>query len=309
MTREVLRLYHLREMAVKDGKENAEMKKGVVGSILTVCIMASMTFPVFAGPEMPGYPEPAGTMDISDNENIQATEAPEQNPKGEESGTREGWVKEEEKNYYYKDGKRQTGWQEIENGYYYFDKRGVLQKNKIAGNKKNGYYYVDPDGIRVTDTAVEAAVKFVMKHSDAEDSSRKRLKSCYNALARYQYRRVGREKPASDKMKAYALEMFKNKRGDCYRFAAALAYIACVLGYDSRTSFDNSVTLHGWTEIKVKGKWQTCDCSMRRVDKKNNFFLADKAAYVSLVKAKWGAVIRWDSTYRMYVEKGKISWK
>lgn len=300
---------------MKDKEEYADMKKKIAGSILMVCIIISTVCSVYAAsePEMPENSVSAGAdseaADVSDHENILFPDAPEQTATDHEDGIREGWIQAKAKTYFYRNGKKQTGWQKIESRYYYFDKKGVLQKNKIAGDKKSGYYYVDPDGIRVTDTAIRAAVKFVMKHSDAKDSSRKRLKSCYNALAGYQYRRTGSDMPAAEKMKAYALEMFKNKKGDCYRFAAALAYIARVLGYDSRTAFDNSVTLHGWTEIKVKGKWQTCDCSMRRVDKKNNFFLVDKETYASLVKIKWGAVIRWDSTYMMHVEKGKISWE
>lgn len=62
----------------------------------------------------------------------------------------------------------------------------------------------------------------------------------------------------------------------------------------------------GWQ--KTKGKWQTCDCSMRRVDKKNNFFLVDRKTYASLVKIKWGSTVRWDSIYTMHVKKGKVNW-
>lgn len=285
--------------------------------ILTVCMLLCTVCETFASsrtgtPVTPAASEAAGQgTELSDSEPELSEPKPE-NPKPEPSGpegeTREGWVKDGTKTYFFRDGKKQTGWQKIAGRYYYLDKKGILQKNKIAGDKKSGYYYVDSDGIRVTDSAVQAAVEFVMKHSDEKDSRRKRLKSCYNALAGYQYRRVGRDKPAAKKMKAYALEMFRNKKGDCYRFAAALACIARVLGYDSRTAFDNTVTLHGWTEIKTKGKWQTCDCSMRRVDKKNNFFLVDRKTYASLVKIKWGSTVRWDSIYTMHVKKGKVNW-
>lgn len=235
------------------------------------------------------------------------TFSPEQE-QNEQKMIREGESKKKSEIYFSMLGKKKTGWCKIKNKYYYFNEKGVLQKNKIVGNKKSGYYYVDLDGIRVTDKNIQYAVKFVMKNSSSKDSSKKRLKSCYKALCKYRYRRFYSEKPSAKKIKLYAGYMFKNKRGNCYRYASAFAYIARVLGYDSCvsvggvTAYANSgLSPHGWCEVKINGKWTICDCSMQRAHKKNNLFLC--------TKKKYPFKIRCSNTYTMYVKKGKVSWK
>lgn len=221
----------------------------------------------------------------------------------------EGWVKTKSETCFFRDGEKQTGWCRIANKYYYFNKKGVLQKNKIAGNKKGGYYYVDPNGIRVTDNVIQYAVKFVMKHSDSQGPPKKRLKSCYKALCKYHYQRSSSGRPGAKKMKPYAFYLFRNKKGDCYQYSSALAYIARVLGYDSRISVDNTITTHSWCEIKVNGKWKVCDCTIQMTNKETNFFLVDKKKYPSLIKIKWGTGIKCDTIYTLHVKTGKISWK
>ena len=220
----------------------------------------------------------------------------------------DGWIKAESGTYSYKNRKKQTGWCKIKQKYYYFDKKGILQKNKIVGNKKSGYYYVDVSGIRVTDQATQYAVKFVLKHSDSGQSSKERLKSCYEALCHYSYQRFYSHDASADKVKSYALYMFKNKRGNCYRYASALAYIARVLGFDSRVAVggvtayaNNDLSPHGWCEVKVDGKWKICDCSMQRAHKNNNLFLVEMKNYPFR--------IRCDTIFTMKIKKGKISWR
>lgn len=221
----------------------------------------------------------------------------------------EGWVRIKSETYYLKNGEKQTGWHKIGGKQYYFGKKGILQKNKIVGNKKSGYAYVDSNGICVTDKVIQSAVKFVVENSSCKDSQKKKLKSCYEALCTYHYRRLGSDRPDAEKMRPYASHMFKNKYGDCYRFASAFAYIARVLGYDSRFCFDNTNTMHGWCEIKTDGKWNVCDCTMKIAYKMPDFFLVDKGEYQALVYMKWGVDLKWDYTYTMHVKKGKINWK
>lgn len=219
-----------------------------------------------------------------------------------------GWYKTGTKTYYYKKGRKLTGWRRIDKKYYYFDKKGVLQQNKIVGSKKTGYYYVDVDGIRVTDSAVKCAVNFVMKYSSSKQSPEQRLRSCFNALCGYSYQRIYSDQPRAQAIRSYALYMFNNKKGNCYRYGSALAYIARVLGFESRvcvggvTAFaGRSLSPHGWCEVKTGGRWKVCDCSMQRAHWDKSLFLVE-----------WGKYpfrIRRDKTFTMYVKKGKVSWK
>ncbi len=219
-----------------------------------------------------------------------------------------GWYKKNSKIYYHKKGRKVTGWCKISKKYYYFDKKGVLQKNKIVGSKKKGYYYVDASGIRVTDSAIKCAVNFVMKNSSSKQSPRQRLRSCYDALCRYSYQRIYSDHPAATTIRSYALYMFNNKRGNCYRYGSALAYIARVLGFDCRVSAGgvtahaySSLSPHGWCEVKIDGQWKLCDCSMQMAHRSNNLFLVSWSSYPFR--------IRRDKIFTMQVKKGKVSWK
>lgn len=60
-----------------------------------------------------------------------------------------GWKKEDGKWYYYKDGKKVTGWQIIDNVKYYFDKDGVMQTGWIVDGKDK--YYCKTNGAVATE--------------------------------------------------------------------------------------------------------------------------------------------------------------
>lgn len=185
-----------------------------------------------------------------------------------------GWYTSGSKKYYYQSGNMVTGWKKISDKTYYFQKsganKGVLQKNTIAGTKTDGYYYVDKNGVRVTSSEIKQAVKFVNAHTKASQSNAEKLKACYNYLWKnYAYKRAYGI-PGKKDMAACANEMFKEKKGNCYRYAASFACIARVLGYDSRVavgtiaSAGGGMTPHGWTEIKMSGKWYLFDANMQR---------------------------------------------
>lgn len=59
-----------------------------------------------------------------------------------------GWVTSGSKKYYYKNGKKVTGWQTIKKKTYYFNKKGVMKTGlqKISGK----YYYFNTKGRRQT---------------------------------------------------------------------------------------------------------------------------------------------------------------
>lgn len=65
----------------------------------------------------------------------------------------------------------------------------------------------------------------------------------------------------------YANSMIDKGRGNCYQQAALFAWLAKGLGYDARacqgtyTGGSGKVSQHGWTEVKVSGKWVICDAN------------------------------------------------
>ncbi|MCD7762525.1 MAG: hypothetical protein LUI14_04895 [Lachnospiraceae bacterium] len=230
----------------------------------------------------------------------------EQTPETEAVYT--GWKTVDGSKYYYVKGKKTTGWKKISGKYYYFSSSGKLQTNKIVGSKKKGYYYVDKTGVRVTTSQIKYAVAFVVANSKSSQTRQQRLKSCFKALCKYPYTRLYDGAPTAKTAASYASYMFKNKTGNCYRYAAAMVYIARVLGYDSRlavggvtSSSTRSLSAHGWCEVKIGSTWKMIDCSMQRAYTNKNLFLVKRSSYPFR--------LRCDKTYTMSVSNGKVKWK
>ncbi len=219
-----------------------------------------------------------------------------------------GWKTISSKKYYFaSNGKMTTGWKSISGKYYYFNSSGVLQTNKIVGSKSNGYYYVDSSGVRVTSDEITYAVEFVMAHSDSSDSAATRLKDCYNYLWKnYPYNRTY-ETPDASTMSDEAVAIFKNGYGNCYKYAAAFACIAKVLGYESRvcvgkiSARSGGMTPHGWTEVKVNGSWYLCDPDMQMNYPSRNVYLVTESAY------PYNHTVT--TKYTLTISEGKVTWK
>ncbi|MCD8014142.1 MAG: hypothetical protein LUG99_13385 [Lachnospiraceae bacterium] len=291
-------------------------------ALTTVVCMAGMSL---AGTGIPakaaeatesGSTAEASETAVSDS-NAETSETAVSNSNTETSETAEsdsiaeaytGWKKVDGVKYYYVDGEKVTGWKKISGKYYYFNAKGKLQTNKIVGSKKKGYYYVDKTGVRVTDARIKAAVNFVVTHSKSSQSNRARLKACYVAMYNNPYKRFYGDTPSASTMPSYAAYMFKYNTGNCYRYASAMAYIARVLGYDSRvttggvnSSGGTYLAAHGWCEIKVGSTWRILDCSIQLKHKNVSLFLVTRKTYPY--------PLRWDKSYRMTVKNGKVTWK
>lgn len=188
----------------------------------------------------------------------------------------------------------------------YYSNRGKLEKNKIVGNKKEGYYYVDSTGVAVTDKTTKLAVKFVRAHTKSSDSQSKKLSKCYYYLARhYKYRRsYGNLYPQAKHMKSLAYNMLSSKYGNCHGYAASFAYIARVLGYDTRVVVGDvsgnhgGMTPHGWTEVKEGNKWYVCDPDMEVNNRVDSYMK-------SVTPCKTSVTRRCTIT----IKNGKVSWK
>lgn len=218
-----------------------------------------------------------------------------------------GWRTENSRKFYYVNGKKCNGWRKVGKRYYYFEGKNGLAKNKIVGSKKMGYYYVDKNGIRVTNKEVNLAVDFVMKNSDPKARRRQRLRQCFDALCEYPYFARAYEVKAS-KLPSFEKEMLTTGRGDCYYYGTTMAYIARVLGYDSRVA-GGGVTArgpwypmseHGWCEVRIGSSWRMIDCSMQRAHTNHNLFLVKRSNYPF-----W---LRCDKTYALKIKDGKPKW-
>lgn len=180
--------------------------------------------------------------------------------------------------------------------------------NKIVGSKAKGYYYVDKTGRKVNTREIRQAVDFVMRNSKAGDSRAKRLKACYRALQTYPYFGMTNRAPKAKNLSSYARYMFSHHRGDCYYYASTMAYIARVLGYDSRVAVGGvtargpaaPLSLHGWCEVKYRKSWRMLDCSMQRAHLDRNLCL--------VTRKKYPFRLRCDKVYTMTVKKAKVKW-
>ncbi|MCD7741714.1 MAG: arylamine N-acetyltransferase, partial [Ruminococcus sp.] len=227
-----------------------------------------------------------------------------------------GWQTINGKTYYFKKSASSTtpkgamikGYITISGKKYYFSSKGVLQKGKIVGTKSKGYYYADEDGICVTSSEIKYAVDFVMSHSDSGDSASERLKSCYDYLyLNYTYTRSYYAPDASN-MSDEAVIMFENKSGNCYKYAAAFACIAKVLGYDSQvatgqvSAVNGGTTPHAVTRVKVDGTWYICDSQLQASYHQRAFYMTTESKYPT-------TYLKLDTFYTLTISEGKVTWK
>lgn len=154
------------------------------------------------------------------------------------------------KYYFYTDGHAATGRVKIGKSYYYFDSKGILQKNVNAVKVGKYYYNVNEKGITVKISNKKAqceiaAQKFIKKHSRSSQTNAQKFRSCFYYLLGYMRYSPGYFRTSSDykiidkKEGAYelALSTFNspNLRGNCHRFACCVAAIAKELGYKKPT--------------------------------------------------------------------------
>ena len=178
----------------------------------------------------------------------------------------------DKKSYYFnKDGIMQTGWQTIDKKKYYFSKDGIMQTgyHEISGKS----YYFSGEGVLYTNTKVDGyridkngiAVKIKYPLADQVlDECGRDLRSafdwCVNTLTYYSHK-THSDMYASDTVssKWYADFGFKNKKGNCYVYAATFYELACELGYEAY-HISGTVPLigggagpHSWVEIVIDG--------------------------------------------------------
>ncbi len=112
--------------------------------------------------------------------------------------------------------------------------------------------------------------EIVSKKVKSSDSGKKKLKKLFTYIQKqYDYgRKVGFE-AYNGWEKDYALEMLNDKKGSCYHYAAAYAFLAKkATGYNVRigvgqtNGFSGSFQPHAWVEVEMNSKWYICDPNM-----------------------------------------------
>lgn len=171
------------------------------------------------------------------------------------------WQVVKKKRYYFKsNGAAAIGWNKIGKKAYYFTDKGVMVKNKkvdqVKLNKKG-------EASLTTRAKMLIEVQSVLdKRTKPTQSKAQKLKACYN----YVKDKCGygiRQSPAGNPSKweaAYAYDMLKNKKGNCYSFAAGFAMLARGCGYKATVIVGqmqkpiqgDTLRPHAWVEIGGK---------------------------------------------------------
>lgn len=171
-----------------------------------------------------------------------------------------GQVTENGKSYYLNNGVFRSGYQNINGKKYYYNSSGELVKNTIVGSKSEGYYYADKNGVCCVSEEMRLAAEFMMNNCSGKTLQEK-MKSGFMYLAtHFPYKRTyDHPKKAAD-IAPLAIDMFKNKKGNCFRYAACFTCLAKIAGYRARTVIGTAGTSpHGWSEVYVNGQWLICD--------------------------------------------------
>lgn len=88
--------------------------------------------------------------------------------------------------------------------------------------------------------------------------------------------------------KTYALEMYNKKKGSCYHFAAAYAFLAkkatnykVRIAVGKTNGFNRKIYQpHSWVEVKIGSTWYICDPNMDKFAAKSSgkYFLKKRSA-------------------------------
>ena len=209
------------------------------------------------------------------------------------AGAKEGWRIEKQRLYYYSNGKKLSGFKELNGKYHYFDKTGVQHTGwqKMRGN----YYFFRIEngekGYMVTSKKVNGvtlqyngkakktkknieklktmlkANKFLEKATKPTMKKYDKLKSCFQySIENFKYRGSPRFVRSKNWENKYALDMFDKGHGNCYAYGAAFAFLANAAGYTDVYAISSGG--HGWAEVKGK----VFDPSWEIVDKKHHYF-------------------------------------
>lgn len=248
--------------AARDAARGMNMKvSGIAGMVIAgVCTALLAGLPVLAAP-----------VTMSDGQVFDAAWYAEHNPDvAEETGEDEALLYRHYQLYGQKEGRtpydpsldEETLQQEI-----------AEETARRAADPQAGQAQI------VTDPVFYAKVQGIIAAVTLpEQTPEEKLQACYQyVLDRTTYKRTY-ETPSGDWTKQYASDIYDTGYGNCYRYAAAFAYLAKGLGYEVHVctgkiqAARGGVTPHGWVEVKIGDQWLICDPDMQDA-KHSNYYM------------------------------------
>ena len=190
-------------------------------------------------------------------------------------------------------GQEETGLIDTEQGLYYVPEDGYLIKGWNSCNDRFFYvggdgrilsdaevipYRVDRDGMLVRnedgqerDAGIGRVVEpIILSLTDSGMTKEQQLRACYNyVLSHTAYKRTYEMPEGRDWTRLYAMDALVYGQGNCFRYAAAFAYLADAVGYEARictgqiSARRGGTTPHGWVEILTDNGWIICDPDMQ----------------------------------------------
>lgn len=162
---------------------------------------------------------------------------------------RNGFVKVLGNTYYVlKSGELRTGWIGLGNSIYYADSRGRILRNATReGVKLNK----DGKAVKVTQRVrLHAYARNVLVSvTNSRMTRSEKLKACFRYIVSCNYGDGGDFVGGSNWDVYYGSRVLSRRRGDCFGFGCAVAYLADAVGY---TSYAVSSGGHGWAEVNGK---------------------------------------------------------
>lgn len=150
-----------------------------------------------------------------------------------------------------------------------------LTEDKVPGehfvHTQYGIRWKDKKGnlIEPKSEIMRLAASVVEACTDGSMTQGRQLEKCFN----YFINEVSYERemkvPVGDWTSDYACQILFTGKGNCYKYAAAFAYIARGLGYDAKVcsgtvaAASGGRTPHAWTEVKIGDKWYIFDTEMQ----------------------------------------------
>ena len=162
------------------------------------------------------------------------------------------------------------GWRHINGELFYVDENGLF-KNKTEVNG----LMLDVHGRFTTenpelDALLTAEIKNIISNDMTQEQ---KLRAVYDyMMENYGYRGAGEVEPgATGWEEEFGIAMLKNKKGNCYSWAAAFTYLAQKVGYNAEAISGEAVSpkgsqrFHAWTEIVIDDTAYTFDPELEAV--------------------------------------------
>lgn len=149
-------------------------------------------------------------------------------------------------------------------------------------------------GVNSGNSRLDSIVGKILSSSSikSKTSPSAKLRAAFDYVANYKY--ITSSHPSGGNWSVpYAVDMYENQGGNCYRYASLFCWLARGLGYNAKVasgvvpSRSSGWAPHGWTEIKLSGKTYICDSDMVHALPKLKWFMTTyKAAPIEYKKNK-----------------------